>query len=167
MPWFEADDTLPTIGGRALGFGLVLAVEQILDPAVPDSTPSTARLRLFAAIDPDLSGRLTAGDVIVAEEIADAKHAANRALSVLAEAGVVALVAKRFAASVPNAAAAVGILPLVVDTPNILRTGDRLRIDLDAGKVVDLSSGDRVAIRNASDPADRVRLRTALARSTT
>jgi 3-isopropylmalate dehydratase small subunit len=161
----DADDALPTLEGRALGFGLLLAADQILDPSVAGLPASEARGRLFAAIDPDLAARVGAGDVIVAEEIHDPSGAAHTALSVLAMAGVVALVAKRFAATVRDAAAAAGIVPLVVDTPSMLRTGDRVRLDLDAAKVVDLSSGDRVAIRNASSAVDRALLRAALARA--
>ncbi|MCZ2108410.1 MAG: hypothetical protein LC118_02370 [Dehalococcoidia bacterium] len=166
MPEIGTADTLPTIEGRALGFGLFLAAEQILEPVLEDATLHAVRRRLFAAIDPKLVERLAKGDVIVAGEITDTQGAAPRALQILAETGVVALVAERFAPGVQDAAAAAGIVALVVDTPSILRTGDRLRLDLDAAKVVDLSSGDRVAIRNASNAVDRTRLRAALARST-
>ncbi|MCC6849692.1 MAG: hypothetical protein IT294_14405 [Deltaproteobacteria bacterium] len=156
---------MPTLEGRALGFGLTLTAAQILDPAAPELPPDDARGRLFVAVDPALAARLARGDVIVAEEIADPDGAAPRALAALAQAGVVALVARRFAATVRESAAAVGVVPVVVDTPCMLRTGDRLRLDLDAGKVVDLSSGDRVAIRNASTSTERATLRAILARS--
>ncbi|MCC7539311.1 MAG: hypothetical protein IT379_24015 [Deltaproteobacteria bacterium] len=155
---------MPTIEGRALGFGLTLATEQIFDPATPELPSSEASLRLFAAIDPGLAARLASGDVVVVEEVADPHGAASRALSLLAQAGVVAFVAKRFALTTIEAAAAAGIVTLAVDTPSMLRTGDRLRLDLDAAKIVDLSSGDRVAIRNASTITERATLRATLAR---
>jgi hypothetical protein len=158
----DADDALPTLEGRALGFGLVLTAEQILEPTLGDSAEAPALL--FATIDPGLAARLDSGAVVVAEEIQGTSRAARSAFPVLARAGVVALVAKQVATSVRDAAAAAGIVTLVVDTPSILRTGDRIRLDLDAAKVVDLSSGDRVAIRNANTAADRALLRDALAR---
>lgn len=161
----DADEALPTIEGRALGFGLALTAEEILDPAVADLPVAEARSRLFARIDVALAARLGTGDVIVAEEIGGAHGAARRALQALARAGVVGLVARRFGPGVIEAATDAGVVPLVVDTPSMLRTGDRIRLDLDAAKIVDLSSGDRVAIRNGSTPAERAALRAAIART--
>lgn len=166
MSFPDTDEALPTIVGRALGFGLVLAAEEMLDPAFIDLPANEARRHLFARVDAGLAARLDTGDVIVAEEIDDARDTARPALHALAHAGVAALVARRFGPGVAAAAMDAGVVPLVVDTPSILRTDDRIRLDLDAAKVVNLSSGDRVAIRNASSPAERAALRAAIARTT-
>jgi 3-isopropylmalate/(R)-2-methylmalate dehydratase small subunit len=158
----DSQEPLPTLEGRALCFGLELPAGVILDATCADRSPADARRQLFAAIDPGLAGRLAAGDIVVAEEITGTIDAARPALAALAAAGVRALVARQFSSAILSAAAATGIATLVVDTPNFLHTDDRVRLDLDAAKVVNLSSGDRSAIRNLSDE-ERARYRNALA----
>ena len=158
----DAEPPLPTLEGRALCFGLELAVMQILDPMHAGLAPAEARRRLFAAVDPSLAARLAPDDVVVAEEITGDVACARPALAALAAGGVRALVARRFAAPVLDAARDLGLAALVVDTPTFLHTDDRVRLDLDAAKIVNLSSGDRSAIRNLGDD-ERARLRTALA----
>ena len=157
------NEPLPTLEGRALSFGLVLHAEQILDPVHAHLPVATARSHLFSAIDATIATRLAAEDVVVAEEIVGTPEAADVALAALAAAGVVALVARRFAPSVLRSAPAQGLATLVVDTPGFLHTDDRVRLDLDAAKIVNLSSGDRAAIRNLGDD-ERAALRVALAR---
>ena len=158
----DHDEPLPTLEGRALCFGLELDAAQILGPAAAHDTPDDACRHLFATVDPDLAGRLAADDVIVAEEIAGTPETARPALAALAAAGVRALVARQFASDIMSAAQAYGIVTLVVEAPSFLRTHDRVRLDLDAGKVVNLSSGDRAAICKFADD-ERARLRAALA----
>ena len=156
------EEPLPTLEGRALCFGLELAATHILDRACADRRPSEARRHLFAGLDPGLAARLAPNDVVSAEEITGTAETVPPALAALAAAGVRALVARRFADVVLDLAPAYGIVTLVVDTPGFLHTDDRVRLDLDAGKIVNLSSGDRSAIRNLAD-AERARVRTALA----
>jgi len=155
------DEPLPTLEGRALCFGLVLHAEQILAPAHAHLPAGSARPHLFREVDGAVTARLATDDVIVAEEIVGAPDAAAGALAALAASGVVALVARRFAPCVVRAAHAEGIAPLVVDTPGFLHTDDRVRLDLDAAKIVNLSSGDRAAIRNLGDD-ERATIRIAL-----
>ncbi len=155
------DDPLPTLEGHVLAVGLELSTADILDEAYADRRPSEARRFVFAGLDPTLATRLTVGDVVTAEEITGTADTARPALTALAAAGIRALVARRFADVVLDAALASGVVPLVVDAASFLRTGDRVRLDLDAGKIVNLSSGDRSAIRNLGD-GDRARLRAAL-----
>jgi 3-isopropylmalate dehydratase small subunit len=157
----EREELLPTLEGRALCFGLVLTADQILDPLHADPSAADACVRLFASIDPGLAARLAASDVIVAEEITGTLEAVQPALAALATVGIRLLVARRFAPVILRIAPTQGIATLVTDTPNVLRTDDRLRLDLDAAKIVNLSSGDRSVIRNLGDD-ERAQLRTML-----
>lgn len=157
------DEPLPTLEGRAWCFGLRLDGEQILAPECALLPPSQARARLFAGVDATIAAALGAGDVIVAEEWGGAASHAPAALAALAAAGVRAVLGHVVPPPLAAAAAEHGIAALVLDTPNFVRTGDRIRLDLDAAKVVNLSSGDRAPIRNLDD-AGRARLRLALAR---
>ncbi len=151
-------DSLPTLEGRALSFGFILDARQILGMAHAQLAATTARPYLFRDIDPDLAGRLGDDDVVVADEIVGANEATDVAVAALAATGVIALVARRFALSFLRATHTHGIPALVVDTPSFIHTDDRIRLDLDAGKIVNLSSGDRAAIRNLGDD-ERTRLR--------
>lgn len=161
----ELDESLPTIEGRALSFGLRLDADDMLSPPHDVLATDLARRHLFTRLDPTLSPRLTPGDVVVATEIRGVDPIAGRALAALAAAGIVALVAERVSPTIVDAAAAVGVVTVVIDTPSFLRTDDRVRLDLDAAKVVNLSSGDRAAIRNAGTASERAALRTVLDRA--
>lgn len=161
----EADDALPTLEGRALAFGLAVSVEDILAPAHVHLAPHLCRTHLFARVDPTLASRLATGDVIVAAEFRGDVARARTAIATLAAAGATALIAERFAPGVLAACVATGVVALTTDTPSFLRTDDRVRLDLDAGKIVNLSSGDRAAIRNASSASERAALRATLTRA--
>ena len=161
-PSFEAEDPLPTLEGRALCFGLELSAAQMLAPNDSLRSSDDTRRVLFATLDPGLALRLCANDVIVAEQIFGTDDAARPALAALAVAGVRALVARRFDHAIRSAAAARGIVTIALAAPSFLHTGDRLRLDLDAGKIVNLSSGDRAAIDDFDDH-ERARLRAVLA----
>ena len=159
------EDALPTLEGRALAFGLTLTAPQILDPMHAALSPEEARRHLFAALDPTLANRLQPTDIVVAAEVRGTDAFAHHVVATLATAGIVALVAERFAPVILAGAVAAGVVAITTDTPSFLRTNDRVRLDLDAGKIVNLSSGDRAAIRNASAPRDRAMLRATLART--
>jgi len=157
----ESKDRLPMLDGRALSFGLELSAADILAEPFATLAPAEARGHLFARLDATLGQRLGAGDVIVVEDLSGAASTAHPAMAALAAAGVTAIVARRIAAPVTEAAHAQNLVTLLVDTPSFLHTGDRVRLDLDAAKIVNLSSGDRVAIRNLDDD-ERAWLRAAL-----
>lgn len=161
----EADDALPTLEGRALAFGLAVSVDEILAPAHAQLAPHLCRAHLFARVDPRLAARLAPGEVIVAAEFSGEGARARTAIATLAAAGATALIAERFAPGVMEACVATGVVALTTDSPSFLRTDDRVRLDLDAGKIVNLSSGDRAAIRNASSASERATLRAALTRA--
>jgi 3-isopropylmalate/(R)-2-methylmalate dehydratase small subunit len=157
----EWDEPLPTLDGRAWAFGLEISAAQILASAHARLAPADARHHLFSAIDPSLAGRLAPDDVIVAEEMIGTLDEAQAALAALAAAGVKALVARHFSSAFAIAGGEQGLVLLVLDTPSFIHTDDRVRLDLDAGKVVNLSSGDRAPIRNLDD-AERAALRLTL-----
>ena len=155
-PIAERDDALPTLEGRAWNLGLALDAGQIVEPA---SGCGDDRQRLFAAVDPDLGRCLAANDVIIAEAMdGDADHARGAAAA-LAAAGVRVLVAASFGVAFRAACRQHAVVTVVVDTPSCLHTHDRLRLDFDAEKIVNLSSGDRVPMRNL-DEQERSILRT-------
>lgn len=67
------------------------------------------------------------------------------------EHGVAAVIAHGVPPAVAARALAGGLPVLVVDEARGMRTGDRLRIDLEGHVVINLSAGDRYVIRNLDD----------------
>ena len=80
-----------------------------------------------------------------------AASAAAAAARALAAAGVIAVVAGSFAEGFAEAVLAAGVPPLEVDAPAIFHSGQRMRLNLEAGTIANLSSGDRQPIRNLTD----------------
>lgn len=158
----EWEETLPTLTGRAWAFGTRLDATHVLPSRFAAMSARGARPHLFADLAPSLAAAIVPGDVVVAEEHDGTAAAALPALGALHAAGVVALVGRAFAPSIERAALTAGIVTVTLDAPAFIHTGDRLRIDLEAAKVVNLSSGDRAAIRDLDEPR-RAALRAMLA----
>jgi 3-isopropylmalate dehydratase small subunit len=136
-----------------------LAATDVLPTRFANAAAAVARRHLFADLDAGLAARLARGDVLVVEEHTGTMDDARAAFTALALAGVTTLVARAFGAGIESAALASGIVPVTLDAPAFIHTGDRVRVDLDAAKIVNLSSGDRAAIRNLGDER-RAALRT-------
>ncbi len=144
------EEPLPTLTGRAWAFGTVLTLADVLPPRFAALTAAEARRHVLADIDPRWAAQVTTGDVICVEELYASDHGA-RALLALAQMGIAALIAHRYADGVEAAALAAGIVPVTLDAPAFIHTGDRVRVDLEAAKIVNLSSGDRAGIRNLDE----------------
>jgi 3-isopropylmalate/(R)-2-methylmalate dehydratase small subunit len=128
-----------------------LAAESIL-PARASSLPSaTASHHLFADLSDDIAGRIAPGDILVGGENLGHGPGAVAAVAALRAAGVVVALARSFGVDFAEAALDTGMPALVLDAPESIRTGHMVRVDIDAGRVVDFSSGDRFPIRNLTD----------------
>jgi 3-isopropylmalate/(R)-2-methylmalate dehydratase small subunit len=149
---------LPVLTGRAWRFADRLRAHDILPADAAARAPADAASRLFVGIDGSLAARLADGDVLVAGQLLGAGPGGAAAARALRAAGVRAAVAASFADGFDDALLDAGIAPLEVDAPATFLTGHRLRLDLEAGTVSDLSSGDRQPVRNLTD-ARRARLR--------
>ncbi|MCW5889697.1 MAG: 3-isopropylmalate dehydratase small subunit [bacterium] len=152
---------LPVLTGRAWRFADRLRAHDVLPAHAADRAPAEATALLFAGLDPSLAALLAPGDVLVAGQLLGLGPGGELAARALRAAGVVAAVAASFADGFDDALLAAGVPPLEVDAPATFVTGHRLRLDLEAGTIADLSSGDRQPVRNLSD-ARRARLRTLL-----
>jgi 3-isopropylmalate/(R)-2-methylmalate dehydratase small subunit len=142
---------LPVLTGRAWAFADRLRSEDVLPPRFAELPAVEAARRLFADLDPTLAARLGRGDVLVAGQEAGEGAVAPAAARALAAAGIAAVVAGSFAPGFAEAVLAAGLPPLEVDAPAIFHTGQRLRINLEAGVIANLSSGDRLPVRNLSE----------------
>ncbi|HUE29628.1 MAG TPA: hypothetical protein VMR79_02070 [Verrucomicrobiae bacterium] len=154
---------LPVLTGRAWAFADDLAAADILPARFARLAAAEGARRLFADLDATLAAQLRAGDVLVAGQHLGAGPGGEEAARALAAAGVIAVVAGSFAPGFADAALAAGLPPLEVDAPAVFHTGQRMRLNLEAGTIANLSSGDRLPVRNLSEELLE-RLRPLLAR---
>jgi hypothetical protein len=145
------EEPLPTLTGRAWAFGIVLTIADLLPERYATLAAAEASRHVLRNLDAALAGRLAPGDVVAVEDLRGGPGAAA-AFAALRHLGIVALVACHYDDGLEEAALAARVVPVALDAPAFIHTGDRLRIDLEAAKIVNLSSGDRAAIRNLDDP---------------
>jgi len=154
---------LPVLTGRAWSFADDLAAHDILPARFAALPPTQCAARLFADLDPDLARRLQPGDVLVAGRNLGRGPGESEAARALGAARIAAVVAGSFAADFADALLAAGLPPLEVDAPAMFHTGHRMRLNLEAGTIANLSSGDRLPVRNLTESLQE-RLRALLGR---
>ncbi len=149
---------MPVLTGRAWAFADNLAASDILPERFAALAPTAAAAHLFADLDGGLATEVRAGDVLVAGQNLGGGTDGAAAARALRAAGVIAVVAGSFARGFDEAVLAAGMPPLEVDAPAIFHTGQRLRLNLEAGTIANLSSGDRQPVRNLTEQlAERLR----------
>ncbi len=148
-----AEDSLVAVTGRAWVFGDGVTRQQVLADEHLEKSPAVASAFAMAALDPHFAGRVAAGDCIVAgrDFAIDATH--RHAPAALKHLGIAAVIARSFGHFFVRNAIHLGLPALVVEETAAIKAGDRLRIDIEAHIVANLSSGDRYVIRNLDDDA--------------
>src|SRR5512140_1090432 len=132
------EDWLLAITGRAWVFGDHISSHEVLAEEHLTESAAAAGQHLLAALDPHFALRVAAGDVIVAglDFAADATHrtvpAAIHAL------GIAAVIARSFGPFFLRNALTVGLPALVVEETAAIKTGDRLRVDIEGHIVANL-----------------------------
>ena len=159
----RAEPRLPVLTGRAWAFADNLAAHDILPARFAALPPGDAARRLFADLDATLAAEVCAGDVLVGGQNLGGGPDGPAAARALAAAGVIAVVAGSFAEGFAETLLAAGLPPLEVDAPAMFHTGQRMRLNLEGGTIANLSSGDRLPVRNLTE-ALLARLRARLGR---
>ena len=149
---------LPRFTGRAWVFMHDLAAETILPSTARGLSPEAARQHLFGDLSAEIAGSIEKGDVLVGGENFGHGPGARAAVDALRAAAVSVVLARSFADDFAAAAIEAGIPALILDAPESIRTGHTVRVDIDGGRVVNRSSGDRFVIRDLTDEfLDRLR----------
>jgi 3-isopropylmalate/(R)-2-methylmalate dehydratase small subunit len=144
-------DELPYLVGRAWKLGDGVAADDILPPSAhtgggPADDAARPGSHVLRGIAPGLA--LAQGDFLVAG-VEFGRGASTQATArALRSIGAGAVIARSFAAQFVRCALQVGLPPLQVEETEAIKHGDRLRVDIEGHKVVNLSSGDRHVIRN-------------------
>ena len=141
-------DEIPYLVGRACCLGDDVGSGQILLSADRGDGGQASGNAHLQALHPDLGARLARGDFIVAGLGFGTGAATNASARALKLASVGAVIARTFGAEFFRAAVHVGLPALEVEETGAIKNGDRLRVDIEGHKVVNLSSGDRYVIRN-------------------
>jgi 3-isopropylmalate dehydratase small subunit len=157
------DVRVPTFFGIAIAFADHLSAADLLPARAAELDAARAATQLFADLDPGLAGRIDRGAVLVAGHRLGHGTGGAASARALAAAGFVAVVAASFADGFDDHSLAAGRPPGEVDAPAKVHTGPRVRMNWEAGTIANLSSGDRQAIRNATE-AMLARLRAVVGR---
>jgi 3-isopropylmalate/(R)-2-methylmalate dehydratase small subunit len=152
---------VPVHSGRAWAFTDNLRAVDMLPLRFAALPAADAARQLFADLDTGLVDQIAPGDVLVAGHNLGCGDGGPAAAAALAASRLGAVVAASFAAGFEEALLALDVPALAVDAPAIFHTGQRLRINYEAGTIANLSSGDRQPIRNLTE-AMLERLRTHL-----
>ena len=142
---------IPVLTGRAWTFADGLRAADVLPPVAWNLAPPDAARHLFAGLDPTLAARLEPGDVLVAGQQLGGGQGGPAAALALRAAGILAVVAASYADGFADALLDAGVPGLEVDAPAVFHTGQQLRINLEAGTIANLSSGDRQPVRNLTE----------------
>jgi 3-isopropylmalate/(R)-2-methylmalate dehydratase small subunit len=154
-----ADDRrLPVLSGRAWTFADALAAGDVLPARYAALPVAAAAAHLFEDIDAGVAAEIRPDDILVAGQRLGAGPEGAAAARALRRAGMIAVVAASFADGFAEHCLAAGLPPLEVDAPAVFHTGQRMRINLEAGTIANLSSGDRQPVRNLTEALlDRLR----------
>jgi 3-isopropylmalate/(R)-2-methylmalate dehydratase small subunit len=139
----------PVLTGSAWALGLGVTAEMILPRA---HRAATAPVRyLMTPIDPDFPTRIAPGDIVVGGEDFAAGTDDDAGVRALLAAGIAATVASSFDPQFARFALARGLPAVEVNESLAIHTGERLRVDIEGARVVNMSSGDRYPIRNVDE----------------
>lgn len=123
------------------------------DVIIPARYLNTAEPAALAAhcmedIDPTFAGKVKEGDIIVAGRNFGCGSSREHAPVAIKASGVTCVIADGFARIFYRNAINIG-LPLVELGPDVaaIKNGDRIRVDLDAGSIENLTAGKKFAIQ--------------------
>ena len=147
------ENSLLAVTGRAWVFGDRVTCQQILAAEHLEEPPAVSGAFAMAALEAQFARCVAAGDCIVAgiDFAADVTH--RNVAAALQALGVGAVIARSFGHFFLRHAIRIGLPALVVEETAAILNGDRLRVDVEAHIVANLSSGDRYVVRNIDDDA--------------
>lgn len=147
---FHRDDgELPVVTGRAWVFTDFLRAEEIVPSGIRDL--GEAARSLFRELDESMPAQVERGDILVGGSELGCGDGGRHAARALRRAGIAAVIARSFAAEFASEALLVGLPAIRIDETQMIRSGDRLRLDIEGRRLVNLSSGDRYPIRDLDE----------------
>jgi 3-isopropylmalate/(R)-2-methylmalate dehydratase small subunit len=147
------DDALLAATGQAWVFGDQVSQRQLLADECLGQHASVAKANVLVALDPQFASNVAAGDLLVGGLEFGTDVTQRSVVSAVRALGIAAVIARSFGPFFLRTALHIGLPALVVEETAAIRSGDHLRVDIEAHVVANLSSGDRYVIRNIDDTA--------------
>ena len=145
------EDWLLAVDGRAWVFGDRVCRSEMLRDDELAMPAEQAAYRLLAGLDPSFAASVQPGDFLVAGTDFGADVTQRVIPAAMAHLGIAAVIARSFGHFFCKNAIHIGLPALVIEESAAIRSGDRLRVDVEAHVVANKSSGDRYVVRNLSD----------------
>ncbi len=131
--------------GRAWVFGDNIDTDVMAPGAYMKLGIDALAKHCLEAVDPAFAGAVRPGDVVVAGRNLGAGSSREQAPQALKHLGVAALVAESFAGLFYRNAINLGLPAVVCADARRIRAGDRLRVDPEAGRIDNLTTGETLA----------------------
>jgi 3-isopropylmalate/(R)-2-methylmalate dehydratase small subunit len=134
--------------GKAWKFGDSISTDHIAPGRyfhLRSNLPELAKHVLEDA-DPEFASKMSPGDFVVGGKNFGLGSSREHAPTIIKMAGVAAVLAKSFARIFFRNAVNVGIPVLICDT-DMINAGDQLEVDLEGGKIRDLTNGQTLAFK--------------------
>ena len=145
------ENSLPVMSGRAWVFGDGISRADILGTAGTTHPSAAPHASILKSRDPRFASSVLPGDVLVAGLDFAGDVTDERIASLVRALGIGAVLARSFGSFFEREALRAGLPALVVEETAAIQAGDRLRVDVEAHVVANLSSGDRYVIQNVDD----------------
>jgi 3-isopropylmalate/(R)-2-methylmalate dehydratase small subunit len=131
--------------GRAWVFGDNVDTDVLAPGKYMKSGIDDLARHCLEAVDPGFAANVRAGDVVVGRRNFGTGSSREQAPQALKHLGVVALVAESFAGLFYRNALNLGLAAVVCPDAHRIRAGDRVRVDPEAGRIENASTGEVLA----------------------
>lgn len=131
--------------GRAWVFGDNIDTDVLAPGQYMKSGIEELARHCLESVDPGFAGSVQPGDVVVGRRNFGTGSSREQAPQALKQLGVAALVAESFAGLFYRNAVNLGLPAVVCADAQRIRAGDRVRVDPEAGRIENLSTGETLA----------------------
>ena len=131
--------------GRAWLFGDNVDTDALAPGKYMKSDIDDLARHCLESVDPSFAGNVRAGDVVVGRRNFGTGSSREQAPQALKHLGVAALVAESFAGLFYRNALNLGLAAVVCPDAQRIRAGDRVRVDPEAGRIEDFTTGEVLA----------------------
>lgn len=131
--------------GRAWVFGDNVDTDVLAPGQYMKSGIDELARHCLESVEPGFAGNVQAGDVVVGRRNFGTGSSREQAPEALKQLGVAALVAESFAGLFYRNALNLGLAAVVCPDAQRIRAGDRVRVDPEAGRIENLSTGEVLA----------------------
>jgi 3-isopropylmalate/(R)-2-methylmalate dehydratase small subunit len=132
--------------GRAWLYGDRIDTDLLAPGYAMKKGPAALARHTLEAVDPDFAGGVAPGDMVVAGDDFGIGSSREQAAISLKTLGVSAVIAKSFARIFYRNAINIGLPAVQLDPAGRIAGGDRLRLDLAAGRLDNLTTGAAFAV---------------------